>query len=89
MKDKFKTKSVKKMYKRIPGGKTVIHYKKEKPGIQKCAECKKPLHGIPKLSTSKLSGMPKTKKRPQRSYGGYLCSKCSRRKITEKIRGNA
>ena len=31
--------------------------------------------------------MPKTKKKVQRPYGGYYCSKCMRKVLVEKVRG--
>ncbi|HDD71547.1 MAG TPA: 50S ribosomal protein L34e, partial [Candidatus Aenigmarchaeota archaeon] len=63
---------------RLPSGKVVIRERKKKPRIAKCAICKRPLHGIPRLRASQLKKLAKTKKRPERPYGGYLCSKCMR-----------
>jgi len=60
--------------------------KKRNPSAKKCAECGKQLHGIPRLITSKFRNLSKSKKRPERAYGGVLCSKCSRKKIIEKFR---
>jgi len=33
-----------------------------------------------------MRNMPKTKKRPERPFGGVLCSKCSREEIVSRIR---
>ena len=63
-----------------------VHRKKRKPSAKKCAECGKALHGIPRLITSKFKNLSKSKKRPERAYGGVLCSSCSRKKIIEKVR---
>ncbi len=71
---------------RLPSGKVVIRERKKKPRIAKCAICKKPLHGIPRLRASQLKKLAKTKKRPERPYGGYLCSKCMRELMKEKAR---
>ncbi|HDJ96552.1 MAG TPA: 50S ribosomal protein L34e [Candidatus Aenigmarchaeota archaeon] len=71
---------------RTPSGRVVIRYERRKPSIAKCARCGKPLHGVPRLIPSKLRKLPKTKKRPERPYGGYLCSKCMREVIKEKVR---
>ncbi len=77
---------MKKVKKRTPGGRIVVHLKKKKPKVAKCAICKKPLHGIPRLTPKELKKLPKTKKRPERPYGGYLCSKCLKEILKEKAR---
>lgn len=46
-------------------------YKRKKKGRPKCALCKSILHG-------------KMKKK-SRKYGGYLCSKCTRKTLKGKI----
>lgn len=57
---------------------TVIRKVRKKPKIAKCAICKKPLHGVPREIPSKIRKLAKTEKRPERPYGGYLCSSCMR-----------
>ncbi len=74
-----------KVKRKTPGKKIVVHYKKKKPKIAKCAICKKPLHGIPR-DVSKIRKLAKSKKRPNRPYGGYLCSNCLKELLREKIR---
>jgi len=81
-----KSRSLRRVYVRTPGGKTVIHYRKRKPSKAKCAICKKPLHGVPRERPTKLRKLSKTEKRPSRPYGGYLCAKCLREVIKEKAR---
>lgn len=75
---KRKSRTLRRVFVRTPGRKTVKHYKKRKPGKPQCADCGKFLAGIPHLIASKLKKLPKTAKRPERPYGGELCSKCSR-----------
>lgn len=60
--------------------------KRKKPRIAKCAICKKPLHGIPRKTPSKIRKISKTKKRPERAYGGYLCNNCLKELLKENIR---
>ncbi|MEM4245167.1 MAG: 50S ribosomal protein L34e [Candidatus Nanoarchaeia archaeon] len=69
-----------------PGGKTKIIYKKKKPSKAQCAKCGSILHGVPSQRVYKIKRMPKTKKRPERPYGGVLCSKCTRELMVEKAR---
>jgi len=49
-----------------------------KKGIPKCAICKKPLAG----TVRNPRDVPKSKKRPNRPYGGYLCAECLHRELT-------
>lgn len=75
-----------KVKRRTPTGKVVVKVKKKKPKIAKCALCGKPLHGVPRLDPTALGKMAKTEKRPERAYGGYYCSRCSRELFKEKVR---
>jgi len=81
---KTKSRTYRRVFVKTPGGKVILHYRKRKPKKLTCASCKKPLHGIPHLIHSKFKDLPKTKKRPQRPYGGVLCSSCMRQKLIEK-----
>ena len=81
-----KSRSLRKIYKRLPSSKVKLHYEKRKPGKQKCANCGSYLHGTLNLRQFKMRNIAKTKKRPERMFGGYLCSYCSRGKIKEIVR---
>lgn len=82
---KLRSKSKRKVFVKTPGGKTVKHYRERKPDKQICGGCGSPLHGIPRLLQVKLKNLAKTKKRPERPYGGVLCSRCMRKKILERL----
>ncbi len=84
-KPRFKSKGWKKVKKKIPSGVT-IHYRRKKPNKAKCGRCGKELHGVPRLRPIQLNKLPKTKKRPERPYGGNLCSSCMRELMREKAR---
>ncbi|MBW2985092.1 50S ribosomal protein L34e [Candidatus Woesearchaeota archaeon] len=66
--------------------KTKKIYKKRNPKIAHCADCKSELKGIPRLRPYKAMTIAKTKKRPERPYGGKLCSKCTRLLLKSKVR---
>jgi len=68
-----------------PSGKTVIFYERSRPGKAKCASCKSPLSGVPRLRQSKLHKLAGSKYRPNRPYGGNLCPSCSREEIKRKL----
>lgn len=83
---KHKSKTYRKVFVKTPGGNTATHYRKRKPSAAKCASCGAVLSGVPRERPYKMQNMPKTKKRPERIYGGNLCSKCSRKKIISEAR---
>jgi len=70
-----------KVFVKTPGGRIAVRMLARKPKKAHCSGCKGQLHGVPRLLPSKMKNMPKTAKRPERPYGGNLCSKCMRRKI--------
>jgi large subunit ribosomal protein L34e len=75
------------LYVKVPGGRTVIHFDKKKPSKAHCAKCGRLLQGVPRERPYKMQNMAKTKKRPERPYGGYYCSKCTRLVLKAKARG--
>ena len=87
MPERYKrSRSIRKTKRKVPGGRTVIHYSRKKPKLPRCGNCKATLKGIPREMPFKMHTLPKTKKRPERPYGGNLCSKCMRNLIIEKVR---
>lgn len=81
-----KSKSLRKVFRRTPGGRTVEHYKPRKPKKAHCASCGAVLKGVLRERPYKMQNTPKTKKRPSRPYGGVLCSKCLRQRIKQGVR---
>lgn len=84
----LRSRSLKRTQKKVPGGRTVTHYKKKKVSQAKCAKCGKPLQGVPRKRPSELKKLPKSQRRPDRPYGGNLCSECMREVFREKVRGS-
>ena len=82
---KRKSRSLRRVQRKTPGGKTVQHYRKRKPSAAKCAECGAELPGIPRLKVAKFKNLTKSQKKVARPYGGNLCSKCMRKKIKSQI----
>lgn len=83
---RYKSRTFRRVFRKTPGGKTVVHYITRKPKAAKCADCGDVLKGVPRQRPIKMQNMPKSKKRPQRPYGGMFCSKCTRQKIKEQLR---
>ncbi|RLJ08523.1 MAG: 50S ribosomal protein L34e [Candidatus Aenigmatarchaeota archaeon] len=67
---------------KTPGGRVKVRFEKRRPGKPKCAKCKKPLSGVPRMR--KLDRVPKSQRRPERPYAN-LCPTCARQQIKEKI----
>lgn len=75
---RLRSRSFRRVHKKLPGGRTTVHYERKKPKAAKCGGCGAVLKGIAKDFPYKMQNMPKTRKRPQRAYGGVLCTRCSR-----------
>ena len=86
---KHKSGRYRKIFVKTPGSKTTVHFRERKPSKAVCGRCKKQLAGVPRERPAKMVNMPKTHKRPDRPYGGVLCSKCTRELLREKARGES
>lgn len=82
----LRTRSRKRVYKALPGGKTTIHYRSETPASAKCRICGKPLSGFSRLTPSEMSKLNKSKRRVSRIYGGNLCPECLKTGLKEAVR---
>ncbi len=82
----LRTGSRRRVFVRTPGGETVIHYEKRKPGPARCAICGRPLAGVPRLRSVELRQLARTRKRPERIYGGVLCHECLEKLLKKTIR---
>ncbi len=83
---RYRSRSYRRVFKKTPGGKTVLRYKKKKTSKHVCAECGKLLHGVPRGRPYEIRKLAKSKKRPNRPYGGYLCPECTRRVFKSEAR---
>ncbi|MFH1591479.1 MAG: 50S ribosomal protein L34e [archaeon] len=78
-----KSRSMARVHKALPGGRNTTHYEDRRPKQVHCGECRAILHGIPRAGRAELRNMPKTQKRPERPFGGVLCSRCTRKRIVK------
>lgn len=74
-----------KVKKRVGGSKTITRYLKRKPKQAHCGKCGNVLHGIPRATLNDMKKLSKTERRPQRPYGGVLCSRCQREVIKKGV----
>ncbi len=84
---KQKSRTLRRVFKKTPGGRTKVDYVLRKPKKLRCCNCGRELHGIKRSRPVKLSKTSKTQKRPERAFGGVMCSSCSRRAIINNSRG--
>ena len=69
-----RSRTLRRVFFRTPGGTNKILYKKRKPRSPHCANCGKPLHGTIRAITSVLRNVSKSKKHPKRKFGGNFGS---------------
>ncbi|NMC06110.1 MAG: 50S ribosomal protein L34e [Candidatus Lokiarchaeota archaeon] len=82
---KYKSRTFTRKKTRLPGKKNVIHYDRRKPEFAHCKECGNVLGGMPHARNSKIARIPKSRKRPERPYGGNLCPNCLKLKTQAAI----
>jgi len=83
---RYKSRTLRRKQVRTPGGRIKTHYLKRKPKKAHCAGCGAVLSGVPRERPFIMRNLAKTKKRPERPFGGVLCSKCSRDLIKRQAR---
>lgn len=81
-----RSRTYRRVFTTAPGGETRLHYKKRKPSIAKCGACGIALAGVPRERPYKMTNMAKSKKRPERAFGGVLCPACTKRVIIARAR---
>lgn len=71
---------------RIPSGTTKIHYRQRKARRPHCSQCGSILAGVPTGTPRQMKTLTKSAKRPERPFGGKLCTICMRRFIIQETR---
>ncbi len=85
-KPRFKSKSWRQLQVKAPGGRLAIHYERKKPKFARCSNCGRVLYGIPRVRSIEIKRVAKTERRPERPYGGNLCSSCMRELFRARVR---
>lgn len=81
------SRSMRKLRKRMPGGRKKIAEARKRPSMPVCAVTREVLHGVPRARGTDMTRIQKSKRRPERPYGGMLSSKATRLLIIKKVRG--
>lgn len=74
---KYRSRSKKRISRKTPGGRTVMHYKQKKPSKNHCGRCGRSLQGTPNASPSGIRKMRHSERAPTRAYAGVLCPGCT------------
>jgi len=83
---KIKSGTFRETKKRTPGSRPAKYYAKRNVKKAVCGVCGSLLQGIKHQSNLKLGKLSKTQRRPERAFGGVLCSKCSREQLKSRAR---
>ena len=83
---RFRSRKNRRVGVKTPGGRYVIHYENKTYGKPQCGQCGETLKGMSIGTSTTLRKLSKTQRRPERPYGGVLCSKCMRKVMVEKAR---
>jgi len=83
---KHKSRSLRRTHKKTPGGKTKKYYHARRPSVHKCAVCGVELKGIPRMMRTEAKNAPKSKKKVERPFGGFLCPGCLKAKLKKELR---
>jgi len=73
-----KSNTFRKVFVKTPGGKTVVHHKRRKPGHAKCAVTGKQLKGVPRDIPANIRKLTRSQRKPSRPFGGNLSSEAMR-----------
>lgn len=71
-------KTMKKVRRKTITGRNAFTYRKARVAAAVCGNCGRELHGVPRLNKYLLAKLSKTEKRPNRKFGGYYCSNCTK-----------
>tara|TARA_Y100000310_G_scaffold275670_1_gene292328 strand:+ start:5571 stop:5834 length:264 start_codon:yes stop_codon:yes gene_type:complete len=82
---KHKSRTLRRVFVRTISGNVTKHFRKRKSAKRSCGGCGSTLKGVPHNIQSKFKNLSKTKKRPERPYGGVLCSSCMRKKMIQQV----
>lgn len=80
------SKSIRKNVQRLPGGRTKIRTSRKKRSILKCSVTGKQLQGVPRVRSSAVRRIEKSKRAPNRPFGGVLNPSVTKSMFIQKAR---
>lgn len=82
----LKNRTFKRVRVTVPGGRRKIQYRRANKSPPQCADCGRTLKGTARGTPSQIQKMSKTERRPERPFGGVLCSACTKERIILRAR---
>lgn len=83
---RYRSRTFRRVYQTTPGGTNQILYKRRRNAKPQCSKCEAFLPGVARGTKTQVLAIPRSARRPERPYGGMLCSACTRRVIIAKVR---
>ena len=83
---RYKSRTFRRVYKKLPGGKTKLFHLKRKPSKHQCGNCGAVLKGVLRERPYIMRNTARTKKVPSRAFAGNLCSNCMRQTLKQRAR---
>ena len=81
----FNSNSKRRVFRKTPGTRLQIHLEKSNPKGHFCGISGAILNGIPKKTANEFNKLSKSKKRPNRKYGGTYSHKVVKSKLEKAI----
>ncbi len=86
---RFRSRTFRRIFSKVPSGDVRILYKRRRNAAPQCADCGTRLFGVARGTKAQVRSLSKSSRRPERPYGGKLCSACTRKTIIAKARAVA
>lgn len=83
---RYRSRTFRRVFVRIPSGSSVLRYRRRKNAKPQCADCDATLPGVARGTKAQVKALPRSARRPERPFGGKLCSACTRRTIIAMVR---
>ncbi|MBS3124814.1 50S ribosomal protein L34e [Candidatus Woesearchaeota archaeon] len=86
VKPRYRSRTFRRVFVKTPGGEVKLHYRRRRNAAPQCSDCGANLPGVARGTPAQVNKLPRSSRRPERPYGGKLCSKCTRRTIIAQVR---
>ena len=84
--NRLKSRTFRRVFRKTPGGRNVVHFKRRRPAKPTCPITLQPLQGVARGTPAQIRKLTRSQRKPNRKFGGYLSSTAARRWIIEMAR---
>ena len=85
---RYRSRTYRRTHQTTPGRVSKVSYKRPNPNTPHCGITHEKIHGIPRLRQGRFSTLSKSKKRPNRKYGGTYSPTTVKRALQRSIWAN-